>query len=333
VTDAPGPGDRPGPRTGTEAEAGAGAPVDAEAGVPVDAETADVAAVIVNYESGSALLRCLTDVRREGLGEVVVVDNGSTDGSVDRVRREMPDVVVIDPGGNLGYGSAANRGVAATTAPYILVANPDLEVIPGAISRLAVVLDDDPNWALVGPLIRTPQGDRYPSARRFPSLLDAAGHAVLGIVAPNNRFTRAYQRSDLDAAGPDVREVDWVSGACFLVRRRAFDEVGGFDESYFMYAEEVDLCWRLHRRGWRVAYDPGVEVVHAQGLSTGRRPFRMIVEHHRSLWRFACRTQEGWRRLLLPLVAVGLGLRMVLASADRLLGRHRRPSGARDPRL
>jgi N-acetylglucosaminyl-diphospho-decaprenol L-rhamnosyltransferase len=296
-------------------------------------QTAELGAVIVNYESGAALYRCLTGVREQGLSEVVVVDNGSTDGSVDQVRRDMPDVVIIEPGANLGYGSAANRGVAATRAPYILVANPDLEVTPGALGRLAAVLDDDLRCAIVGPLIRTPQGDRYPSARRFPSLPDAAGHAVLGILVPDNRFTRAYQRSDLDTAGPGVQEVDWVSGACFLVRRRAFDDVDGFDESYFMYAEEVDLCWRLHRRGWRITYAPSAEVIHTQGVSTERHPFRMIVEHHRSLWRFARRTQLGWRRLFLPLVAVGLGVRTVVASADRLVGRHPRPSGAQESRL
>jgi N-acetylglucosaminyl-diphospho-decaprenol L-rhamnosyltransferase len=289
--------------------------------------------VIVNYESGDALHRCLAGLRRQGPREVVVVDNGSSDGSLARVRADMPDVSVIEPGANLGYGSAANRGVVVTTAPYVLVANPDVEVTAGAMATLAGVLDDDPRCALVGPLIRTPHGDRYPSARRFPSLPDAAGHAVLGILAPNNRFTRAYQRSDLDAAGAEVQDVDWVSGACFAVRRRAFDEVGGFDESYFMYAEEVDLCWRLRGGGWRVAYAPAAEVVHVQGVSTERHPFRMIVEHHRSLWRFATRTQRGWRRLLLPLVAAGLAFRTVLVSVDRLTRGHRTPTGAPESRL
>ncbi|HXW39336.1 MAG TPA: glycosyltransferase family 2 protein, partial [Acidimicrobiales bacterium] len=268
-----------------------------------------LAVVVVNYESGDALYRCLESVRRQRPDAVVVVDNGSSDGSLDRVGADMPDVVVVRPAANLGYGVAANRGVSDTDSPYVLVANADLEVMPGAFGVLVGVLDDDPRCALVGPLLRTPTGDRYPSARRFPSLLDAAGHAVLGIVAPNNRFTRAYQRSDLDAAGSETHEVDWVSGACFCVRRTAFDEVGGFDASYFMYAEDVDLCWRLQRRGWRVSYAPAAEVVHAQGVSTERHPYRMIIEHHRSLWRFARRSQLGWRRLLLPVVAVGLGVR------------------------
>ncbi len=292
-----------------------------------------VSVVVVNYEAGSHLLRCLAALRAEGPRELVVVDNGSSDGSMAPVRAGIPEAIVVEPGANLGYGSAANRGVRLTTAPYVFVANADLEVGPGTLATLAAVLDRDPGCAVVGPLLRTSDGDRYPSARRFPSLPDAAGHAVLGIVAPNNRFTRAYQRSDLDAPGTAVRYVDWVSGACFLARRAAFDDVDGFDEAYFMYSEDVDLCWRLHRRGWRVAYAPAAEVVHAQGVSTDRHPYRMIVEHHRSLWRFARRSQQGWRRLLLPLVALGLGVRVLLAWADRRFGRHRGASRAQEATL
>jgi N-acetylglucosaminyl-diphospho-decaprenol L-rhamnosyltransferase len=148
-------------------------------------------------------------------------------------------------------------------------------------------------------------------------MVDAAGHAMLGLFAPGNRFTRTYQRSELDDAGSGVVPVDWVSGACFLVRRSAFEEVGGFDESYFMYAEDVDLCWRLGRNGWRVAYAPGAEVVHLQGRSTDRHPYQMILEHHRSLLRFASRTSTGWRRALLPLVAIGVCVRAGLACLAR----------------
>ena len=127
-----------------------------------------------------------------------------------------------------------------------------------------------------------------------------------GIFAPDNRFTRSYQHNELDGASGDAVEVDWVSGACFVVRRSAFEEVGGFDEAYFMYAEDVDLCWRLGRHGWSVAYVPTAEVTHRQGVSTDHHPYRMIVEHHRSLLRFAGRSTRGWRRVLLPLVALGI---------------------------
>ncbi len=268
----------------------------------------DVGAVVVNYESGAALARCVKDLGLAGVADVVVVDNGSSDGSLLGV-----DVPVVTPPGNLGYGSAVNRGAACGNHPLILVANPDLEVSPDCVAELVAALDSHPAWAMVGPLIRTSSGGRYPSARRFPSFVDAAGHALLGLFAPDNRFTRNYQQPDLE--GVDPQEVDWVSGACQLVRRAAFEEVGGFDEAYFMYAEDVDLCWRLHRAGWGVGYVPSATVVHAQGISTAHHPYRMVVEHQRSLWRFARVSTSGANRLALPLVAAGLVLRAGLAMA------------------
>ena len=303
-----GTGERTGAAGGSEAPAGAGPPA------------ADrIAAVVVNYESGPDLATCAADLERAGLGQLVVVDNGSSDGSTTAARAAVPGLEVIVPGGNLGYGAAANRGVAATSAPFVLVCNPDLEVPAAAVTALATALDAEPGAALAGPLVRTPSGERYPSARRFPSLVDSAGHALLGLFAPDNRFTRSYQQSELDGATEQVRPVDWVSGACFLVRRDAFEGVGGFDESYFMYAEDVDLCWRLGREGWRVLYVPTAEVTHLQGRSTDRHPYRMILEHHRSLLRFASRSSAGWRRLLLPIVAAGLMVRTGLASLSRVV--------------
>jgi N-acetylglucosaminyl-diphospho-decaprenol L-rhamnosyltransferase len=281
---------------------------------------ARTSAGVVNYESGPALARCVADLRGSGLAELVVVDNGSTDGSLTAALAAVPDLDVVDPGCNLGYGAAVNRGAAATTAPFVLVCNPDLEIPADAVGALAAALDADPGCALAGPLIRTPEGGRYPSARRFPSMVDAAGHALLGLFAPDNRYTRNYQRSELDGAPAEVRTVDWVSGACFLVRRPAFEQVGGFDESYFMYAEDVDLCWRLGRAGWRIAYAPTAEVTHLQGRSTDRHPYWMILEHHRSLFRFAARSSTGWRKALLPLVAIGVAVRAVLACAARVAG-------------
>jgi N-acetylglucosaminyl-diphospho-decaprenol L-rhamnosyltransferase len=278
------------------------------------AGAARVAAVVVNYESGAALVDCVEGLMAEGPAELLVVDNGSLDGSVDRLQAHIPRVDLLTPGRNLGYGAAANRGVAATTAEYVLVCNPDLSFGSGAVGVLADVLASAPEVGLVGPLIRTSAGDRYPSARRFPSLVDAAGHALLGLFRPDNPFTRSYQQTDLACDGDTVHEVDWVSGACFLVRRSAFEQIGGFDEAYFMYAEDVDLCWRLGRAGGIVAYAPSAEVVHAQGISTANRPYRMMLEHHRSLMRFAWRSTGGWRRALLPMVSVGICARAIVAA-------------------
>jgi N-acetylglucosaminyl-diphospho-decaprenol L-rhamnosyltransferase len=286
------------------------------------------AAVVVNHDAGDALAVCVASLRAEGVSAVVVVDNASTDGSSDALARSHPEVNVVRAGANLGYGAGANLGVAATDAPVVLVTNPDVVVHPGALEALARALTSDPTVALVGPRILEADGTRYPSARRFPSLGDAAGHALLGLVTPDNRFTRRYRMEDLDPLQDSV--VDWVSGACFLARRHALDELGGFDEAYFMYAEDIDLCWRAKQAGWRVKYVPGAAVTHLQGTSTEHHPYRMLVAHHRSALRFASRTVHGWRRVSLPGVATMLGVRLAMAFAGQAMGSVRRAAGRAD---
>ena len=278
-------------------------------------EVGDVAAVIVNYNVRDHLLACVRSLRDEGVREIVVVDNDSHDGSGAALAVADPDARFIPAGANLGFGRAANRGVAATSASRVLILNPDAVVEPGCVKALVGALDGDDALAVVGPRVHNPDGTRYPSARRFPDLGVAIGHAFLGLVRPGNRFTRRYRMLDRDPDEPG--DVDWVSGTCMLVRRSAFDAVSGFDDAYFMYVEDVDLCWRLRRAGWRVAYEPAAGVVHTVGASSDRTPYRMIAAHHRSLLRFAVRTTTGPRRLLLPLVAGGLALRTVLAWAQR----------------
>ena len=274
------------------------------------------AAVIVNYNARDALVECIQSLRADGVESIVVVDNDSRDGSADAVAATDPDVVFVPAGANLGYGTGANRGVAQVGAdPYVLVLNPDVIVEPGTIKALVAALERNPRLAAVGPRVEEPDGSLYPSARQFPDLRVAAGHAFFGYVAPQNRWTRAYRMLDWDHSTPG--EVDWVSGSCFLVRRSAFDSVRGFDERYFMYAEDVDLCWRLQQAGWRVAYEPAGRVVHHGGVSTDQAPYRMIFEHHWSLWRFARTTAQGRERLALPAVAAGLAARTGLSWAQR----------------
>ena len=279
-------------------------------------------AVVVNYEGGSFLTACVRSLVGDtsaGPAEIVVVDNGSKDGSVAALRAALPAVTVLEPGRNLGYAGAANRGIASTHAPVIAVCNPDLTVAPGAAAAMLGRLESEPDLGAVGPAVREPDGTRYPSARRVPSVTDAVGHAVLGLVKSDNRFTRRYRELDADPTRP--RDVDWVSGAAIWLRRSALDSVGGWDAGYFMYVEDVDLCWRLRGAGWRIAYEPAGEVVHVQGASTARHPYRMIVAHHRSLLRFAGKRWHGWRRILLVPAACFLALRAGLAMLVRAFAR------------
>jgi N-acetylglucosaminyl-diphospho-decaprenol L-rhamnosyltransferase len=281
-----------------------------------------ISAVVVNYNAGSLLVDCVAGLRKEGATEVVVVDNGSTDGSKAALAEADPAAVWLASGGNLGYGRAANLGAGHSRGEYLLVCNPDIVIRPGALAVLAGALDADLGLGIVGPCLINPDGSLYPSARAFPSMADALGHGLLGLLWPGNPFSRRYQLLDWDHA--EARRVDWVSGACFVIRREAWDAIGGFDPSYFMYLEDVDLCWRASRAGWAVGYEPSAEVVHIQGVSADQHPYRMIAAHHRSLLRFAWRTTEGWTRILLPVVAAGLAARTVVAWGIRGADRRRR---------
>jgi N-acetylglucosaminyl-diphospho-decaprenol L-rhamnosyltransferase len=289
----------------------------------------DVAAVVVNYNARHALSACLASLRAEGIGEIVVVDNASADGSESVVRACDPAAVWLSSGANIGYGRAANLGAGRTASGALLVCNPDVVMRPGAVAALLSALEADPSVGIVGPRLLNADGTIYPSARSFPSLVDAAGHGLLGLIWAANPFSRRYKLLDWDHA--DERTVDWVSGACLLVRRPAWDEIGGFDPSFFMYMEDVDLCWRANRAGWRVRYQPAGEVTHLQGVSTNATPYRMILAHHRSLWHFAERTTAGWRRGLLPVLAPAMAARAGFACLRHWLDvRHaRREAGSR----
>jgi N-acetylglucosaminyl-diphospho-decaprenol L-rhamnosyltransferase len=273
----------------------------------------DVSAVIVSYNVRDLLLQCIASLRADGIEHIVVVDNASSDGSAGAARAEEVEVVALDT--NVGFGSGANQGVARTSTPYVIVCNPDLEVEPGANKALADVLDNEPDVGIVAPRIETPDGRLYPSARTFPDMVDAAGHAFLQFAWRSNPFSRRYKMLDWDHAA--AGDVDWVAGTYLVVRRTAWDAVGGFDEAFFMYLEDVDLCWRLKAAGWRTRYEPAARIVHAIGRSTDQTPYRMIAQHHRSLLRYASKTMHGPRRALLPVVAAALGLRTLLAWAQR----------------
>lgn len=290
-----------------------------------------IGAVVVDHEAGSLLVDCVRSILAEGVEPVVVVENGAP-GSTDAALAELvghdpaSPVQVVHPGRNLGLGAGVNRGLAALAAEqpapeWVLVSNPDLVVHAGAVAALRAALEAHPAWAIAGPRIYTDTGEVYPSVRPFPSFVDAAGHALLAVFKPQNRFTRRYKPDPPE--GDVVTQVGWVSGSCFLARRSALEELGGFDEAYFMYAEDMDLCWRAHEAGWGVGYAGTASVTHVQGVSTAQYPYRMMLAHHRSALRFSVRTTAGWRRLALPLAALVLGVRLGMDTLRIALERRR----------
>jgi N-acetylglucosaminyl-diphospho-decaprenol L-rhamnosyltransferase len=273
---------------------------------------ADVSVVVVTYSPGATLAKFLDSLAAAGAEplEVVLADNGSSDGSVEAAA-QRPGVQLVATGANLGYGGAANIGVAHTDTEFVVVANPDVVWSPGCLDVLLEAAQRWPQAGSLGPLIYTADGSIYPSARALPSLGRGIGHALCGWWWPSNPWTAAYR---LERGAPAEAGVGWLSGSCLLLRRKAFDAVNGFDPAYFMYFEDVDLGDRLGRAGWSNVYVPGADVVHLGGHATERDRDRMTVAHHHSAYRYLSGRYPGprWAPLRLALKA-GLGAREIIA--------------------
>jgi N-acetylglucosaminyl-diphospho-decaprenol L-rhamnosyltransferase len=274
---------------------------------------AELAVVIVNFNTGGYLERCVAslDAHRGEIDlDVLVIDNASRDGSHRRAVERHPWARLIENRANVLLSPAWNQGISETSAPYVLLLNPDTEWWSGTLADLVSVARANPRAGIVGPLIRNPDGSVYPSGRLFPSVIDGLGHAFLGTPAPRNRFTRRYHLEGWDRS--TEREVDWVSGACMLMPRKAIEDVGPFDESFALYGEELDMATRVHEAGWTVLFTPTVEVVHEIGVSTGRSR-RTLRMHSGSVYRYYRKHHaSGWRRLTLPFAWLALRVRAEL---------------------
>jgi GT2 family glycosyltransferase len=276
-----------------------------------------VAVVIVNRNTRELLRECLMSVARQRFGggiSVWVVDNGSTDGSAEMVLRDFPEVDMVWNTGNVGYAKACNAGILVSGEPYIVVCNSDTILATDTVSEIVDFFDGTPAAGAVGPLILNTDGSLQYSCREFPSVTQAGAHAFLGLFSADNRYTASYKKLEWDHA--TECEVDWVSGAFMALRREAVGPIGGFDEKYFMYVEDVDLCWRLHETGWTVNYMPRGGVVHHIGQSSRFATTRMTLHHHLSMLRFHRKTYRGPARWLVnPVVALGIAARFALIAA------------------
>ncbi len=270
-------------------------------------EQTGVRVVCVTFHPGPELTDFIESLRSATTApvELVLVENG-TDDSAARDAGALVRATVLTSGGNVGYGRAANRGAAGARQQWLVVANPDVVWHPGALDQLLEAGRRHPTAGALGPAVLNPDGTRYPSARELPSLRQGVGHALLARLLPRNRWTAAYQRNQ-ETAGETERAAGWLSGACLLIRREAFEQIGGFDEDYFMFFEDVDLGERLGNAGWANLYVPAAEVTHAQGTSWRDRPAPMIRAHHASAARYLVGRYHQW--YLLPLrAAIRAGL-------------------------
>ena len=246
---------------------------------------ARVSAVVVSFNTRDDTLRCLRSLRQQTIppAEIMVVDNASQDGSVDAIRTGFRDVVLLALDANAGYGAANNRALARVRTPYALLVNSDAELHPGAVEALTLHLDAHAQVAAAGP--RTLNSDGTPQLSWGPrlTLLSEWRHRRWRRAVANGR---AWACGRLTALTQRTHAPDWLSGSCLLIRMESLRQVGFFDEGYFLYEEDADLCLRLRRARWTLAFAPEAEVVHHGGRSAKTTPEPARLEYHRSHLRY-----------------------------------------------
>ncbi|MFH1690123.1 MAG: sugar transferase [Candidatus Eisenbacteria bacterium] len=301
----------------------------------------DLSIVIVGYNSLPELGECLASVRdSDGSAriEAVVVDNASTDGTVEFLEREHPEVRLVANGRNVGYSRAVNQGIAEARAGYVLVLNPDIVVLPGALDRLVSFMDERPNVGIAGSKLLNPDGSLQHSCRRFYTFWTLVlRRTPLGRLFKNGRTISNYLMLDFDHERS--REVDWVIGACMIVRKAALADFGGMDERFFLYFEDVDWCYRVWQSGWKVWYvaDSVMRHRHAResarpGLSKQLIAHGLSMIHFYEKWGKAIYRLKKYRRVLTnsvllvsDLVAINGGFALAYVLRSSLKGLLEKP--------
>lgn len=289
--------------------------------------------IIVTYNSARHLPGCLESISEHFKGveyEVCVVDNASDDGTVALASAAAGGRThLVLNTRNMGFSAAVNIGLRSTTGRYCVWLNPDTRIVGGDVWEMLRHFEEQPDVGIIGPQLLNADGSIQLSCRSFPSYSAAFfnRYSLLTRLFPKNRFSRAYLHTDWDHQA--IRQVDWVSGACLLHRRSLLDDVGELDEVFFMYIEDIDFCLRASRGGWKAHYHPALRVLHHIAESSRQVPFSMIVELHKSIWRYytkyfrrnplkdAAGAAVIWARCAGMLARVGL--RLVVSGKDGAL--------------
>jgi len=279
-----------------------------------------VTAIVVNWNAGKHLAQCVTAlINQRGIDlDVVVVDNASSDNSLEALKTYGDRVRLIQTGENLGFGRAVNRGVAVSHSAIVVAMNPDVVLQPDAVNTMVDFLDTHANVGMVGPKLKDADGQVLASCGEAPRLRDEICRKfLLHLIFPLLKFRRR------SPSQPEA--VAWVTGACFAVRRRVLDAVNGLDEAIFMYYEDVDLGLSINRSGWQVMYLPHAEGIHIGGESSKQALTRMLVVSEASYAYFIAKHLGQWAaRLLRFLRPIEMTLRALLWGSVFLLAHNRR---------
>ena len=286
----------------------------------------DVAVIIVSFNVRADLRRCLDSLRMwpsKASIDIWVVDNASADGSAEMVRTDYPDVNLIANDYNAGFSRANNQAIRESDSRYVFLINSDAKVHAGTVDKLFDYAEANSRAAIIGPKVLNPDGTLQFSCRRFPSL--GAGffrNTWLGRLFPNNKYAADYLMANVNHN--ETRTVDWLSGCAMFIPRRVIGWIGGLDERFFMYCEDVDICKRAWDAGLQVMYMPDAVVTHAIGRSSDHVAERMIVEFHRSWYEYDLKHRPRGGPLRRMAVYSGLWLRAAMRILRRRLAeRHK----------
>jgi GT2 family glycosyltransferase len=283
----------------------------------------DLVISIVSYNSLDFLKECLQSIFKNPpylSYRVIVVDNASEDGTAEFLKKNYPEVSLIENKINIGFAAANNKAIKESCSQescsdYIVLLNSDCEVYEKSLDRMVQFMEENPDVGIAGPKIINSDGSIQLSCRRFPSLFNAAAHTLLGDIFPDNPFSKDYKLAGISR--DKLLKVDWVSGSCMIIRRKALDETGLLDEKYFMYVEDVDICYRMSRKNWAVFYVPDAIVMHHIAGSAGRSFKGKIVSSFRmqkSVFYFFWKNyKKSIKIVLIPALVIILGLRLLFA--------------------
>ena len=283
----------------------------------------DLSVIIVSWNTCQVLRECLESVQRQRSRasiDVWVVDNASKDGSAKMVREAFPGVHLIENSENVGFARANNAAIAASSGRYVLLLNSDTVVFPGAFDALVDFLDAHPEAGAAGAHTLNPDGSLQVSSYPSPTLARELWFLLhLDRLRPYGAYDMAQWSSD------QPRQVDAVLGACLIVRRATLDQVGALDPAYFMYSEEIDLCYRIRRAGWRIYWVPQAKIVHYGGQSTRQVAASMFLQLYRSKVLFFRKNQGPWAAVAYKLVLLAVAIpRLVLTPLAWLEPREKR---------
>lgn len=248
----------------------------------------DLSIIIINYNVEILLKKCIESIYKNTSGidfEVIVIDNNSTNDLTFLAENQR--IIFIQNNENKGFSFAVNQGIAFSKGRYLMLLNPDSLILNDALKKMVNFLNDHSRIGIIGPKVYEKDKKTIQlSCRSFPdySIFLFNRYSVLSKLFPNNKWTKRYLLKDWDH--DHIREVDWVSGCCMMIRKKMIEKIGAFDAQFFMYNEDVDICIRAKQNGWGVYYYPDAEILHYIGESSKFLKYQMIIERHKSIWKF-----------------------------------------------